>query len=201
MREFNLEEAKAGKPVCTRDGKDARIISFDYKRDYPIVAAIGADGKEKFGVYTSAGRVNNEQTWNIDLFMKEEEPTLKDYTSIKSYEDACKALGEIPMMDNLWVKDEKVGYFSRQDEWKKVHKHIIALMKLETISRALRGNWKPVKEETVFVPKLIDGEIIAGVRSYHKYTTDSHFTQQTSEKAKYFGKQFIDLWKEYLMGE
>lgn len=32
LKEFNLEEAKAGKPVCTRDGRKARIICFDAKR-------------------------------------------------------------------------------------------------------------------------------------------------------------------------
>lgn len=29
MKPFNLEEAKAGKPVCTRTGHDVRIICFD----------------------------------------------------------------------------------------------------------------------------------------------------------------------------
>lgn len=32
LKEFDLEAAKAGKPVCTRDGRKARIICFDAKR-------------------------------------------------------------------------------------------------------------------------------------------------------------------------
>ena len=32
LKEFNLEAAKSGKPVCTRDGRKARIICFDAKR-------------------------------------------------------------------------------------------------------------------------------------------------------------------------
>ena len=32
LKEFNLEAAKAGKPVYTRDGRKARIICFDAKR-------------------------------------------------------------------------------------------------------------------------------------------------------------------------
>ena len=32
MKPFDLEAAKAGKPVCTRDGRKARIICFDAKR-------------------------------------------------------------------------------------------------------------------------------------------------------------------------
>ena len=31
MKEFNLEEAKAGKPVCTRDGRKVRILCWDFK--------------------------------------------------------------------------------------------------------------------------------------------------------------------------
>lgn len=41
MKPFNLEEAKAGKPVCTRDGRKARIISFDrHGEDCPIIALV-----------------------------------------------------------------------------------------------------------------------------------------------------------------
>lgn len=41
MREFNLEEAKAGAEVCTREGRNARIICFDVKGDcFKIVALI-----------------------------------------------------------------------------------------------------------------------------------------------------------------
>lgn len=41
FKPFDLEQAKAGKPVCTRDGRKARIICFDLKNgNHPIVAAI-----------------------------------------------------------------------------------------------------------------------------------------------------------------
>lgn len=41
MREFNLEEAKAGKEVCTRSGDKARILCMDVMNDgEPIVAAV-----------------------------------------------------------------------------------------------------------------------------------------------------------------
>lgn len=65
------------------------------------------------------------------LFCKPEDrvkPSLDDYKSIKTYEDACEALGEEPVGD---LGDH-------------VDKHIIALIKLETISRALWGkDWQP----------------------------------------------------------
>lgn len=47
FRPFNLELAKQGKPVCTRDGRKARIICFDLNNDeYPIVVAITNNGEE-----------------------------------------------------------------------------------------------------------------------------------------------------------
>lgn len=41
MKPFDLEEAKAGKPVCTRDGRKVEIISFEHPiKGYPILAKV-----------------------------------------------------------------------------------------------------------------------------------------------------------------
>ena len=40
MKEFDLELAKAGFPVKTRDGKKARILCFDRIASTPIVALV-----------------------------------------------------------------------------------------------------------------------------------------------------------------
>ena len=40
LKSFDLEAAKAGKPVCTRDGRRARIICFDSNGGRPIVALV-----------------------------------------------------------------------------------------------------------------------------------------------------------------
>ena len=41
MKPFDLELAKKGHPVCTRDGRDARIICYDAKTgEYPIIALV-----------------------------------------------------------------------------------------------------------------------------------------------------------------
>lgn len=40
MKEFDLEAVKNGSRVMTRDGRTARIVSFDAKGDYPIVALV-----------------------------------------------------------------------------------------------------------------------------------------------------------------
>lgn len=47
MKPFDLEAAKAGKPVCTRDGRKARIICFDRNWEYPIVALIECENGEE----------------------------------------------------------------------------------------------------------------------------------------------------------
>ena len=51
MKEFSIELAKASKPVCTRDGRKARIVCYDVKGDYPILALIERSNVEE-GVYT-----------------------------------------------------------------------------------------------------------------------------------------------------
>lgn len=57
MKPFDLEEAKAGKPVCTRDGRKVEIISFEHPiKGYPILAKVffGKDDYEEF-TFTESG--------------------------------------------------------------------------------------------------------------------------------------------------
>lgn len=54
MREFNLELAKQGHPVCTRDGKKVRILAFDVKCREPLVVAIQENDGDREEVYTYA---------------------------------------------------------------------------------------------------------------------------------------------------
>lgn len=56
LKPFDLEAAKAGKPVCTRDGRKARIICFDAKCNKPIVALIYDCNKETVFQYLESGR-------------------------------------------------------------------------------------------------------------------------------------------------
>ena len=75
MKPFDLEAAKAGKPVCTRDGRKARIISFDRKFlfkgvSYPIIALVEDTAKEEtiYG-YNEKGKViiENDTPYKDDL--------------------------------------------------------------------------------------------------------------------------------------
>ena len=69
LKEFNLEAAKAGKPVCTRDGRKARIICFDLNnKNFPIVAIINCDSEENAYQYDIDG-ICDEHDNNLNLMM------------------------------------------------------------------------------------------------------------------------------------
>lgn len=77
LKKFDLEAAKAGKPVCTRDGRKVRIISFDRKFlfngvSYPIIALIENTDKEEiiYG-YNEEGKViiEHDTPYKDDLMM------------------------------------------------------------------------------------------------------------------------------------
>lgn len=152
------------------------------------------------------------------LFCKREAPTLDNYKTIKSYEDACEALGVSP------IQPEKMN----------VSKHIVALMKLETISKALWGKdfdpkpdpkgekcfWYPyfalyTQDEIEGLNEAQRGALLSataylgtpagfgflttlGRSSLANAYIGFRLCQETEEKAQYFGTQFIELWAEYL---
>jgi len=70
MKPFNLEEAKAGKPVQTRDGRSVRIICFDkLGGNYPIIALLDKGGEE-IVTYTYEGKLRRAGgDHEYDLFM------------------------------------------------------------------------------------------------------------------------------------
>ena len=80
MKPFDIEQAKAGKPVQTRDGRDVRIICFDAKlkdtsKDTSIVCLITCleDGMEYlFSYFRDDGKWHSSQESTHDLFMKSE---------------------------------------------------------------------------------------------------------------------------------
>lgn len=69
-REFDLELAKAGHPVQTRNGRKTRIICFDAKdEDYPIIALSEVNGVEEVFRYTSEGKWHIDSDESLDLVM------------------------------------------------------------------------------------------------------------------------------------
>ena len=86
LKPFDLEAAKEGKPVCTRDGRKARIICFDLKNDeYPIVAAVGNDSSETLFSYTTNGEIADGIESDKDLMMLPE----KKERWVNVYKELC----------------------------------------------------------------------------------------------------------------
>lgn len=147
-------------------------------------------------------------------------PNLKDYKTIKTYDDACTALGE--KVDEVTLTNAGVP------------KHIIALMKLELVCKALwggevnvypdpKGNRKyyvpcfalyaknemecmDSKERSLLLSAFSDVGACAGwgcIGAVCK-SSDSNVGSgfrlglDTYQKARYFGTQFLGLWTEYL---
>lgn len=165
-------------------------------------------------------------------------PTLDDYKTIKSYEDACDVLGLSPILSENRNKALCAQFPDHYDFRQNMPKHIIALMKLEIISRALWGKsfepepdaegnkiyWYPwfalyTKDEVDRMSdeerKSLCGALLAGsayygafagfgsLDTYNRSSSSSanvgfRLCQETEEKAVYFGRQFIELWAEYL---
>ena len=160
-------------------------------------------------------------------------PTLDDYKTIRTYEDACVALKQDAIRVDSVNGDTTIVLTNGGDRVN-MPSHIVALMKLETISRALWGRnfqpkpdgegskvyWYPwfalytKKEINDMYPEqrgaLLSASAHNGATAGFGYlharnrsstasaTLGFRLCQETEEKAKYFGQQFIELWAEYL---
>lgn len=102
LKPFDLEAAKAGKPVCTRDGRKVRIICFDAKCNKPIVALIYDCNKETVLQYLENGRFFVDQIDKYDLMMfpQKKEGWVNVY---KSYNVGKK----IPCMASIYPTKEE----------------------------------------------------------------------------------------------
>jgi hypothetical protein len=93
LKEFDLEAAKAGKPVCTRDGRKARIICFDAKRKdgKNIMALIPSKEYPEFEdlvAYPNNGNYHGGHENDGDLMMlhQKKEGWINIYTSYDGIE-------------------------------------------------------------------------------------------------------------------
>lgn len=71
MKEFDLAKAKAGAKVCTRDGREARIVCFDRESVYLIVALVKCKkGDEIIYSYNLNGKFfSSEEVSHNDLML------------------------------------------------------------------------------------------------------------------------------------
>ena len=74
LKPFDLEAAKAGKPVCTRDGRKARIVCFNRESiGFPIIALIKNGDTEGVYQFDDKGRSNiDDEERSYDLMMLHE---------------------------------------------------------------------------------------------------------------------------------
>lgn len=160
-------------------------------------------------------------------------PTLDDYKTIRTYEDACVALKQDAIRVDS-VNGDTTTVLTNLGARVNIPSHIVALMKLETISRALWGrNFQPKPDGegskvywypwfALWTKKEVEdmnpeqrgallsasayngasagfGCLLANSRSSYAHAAlGFRLCQETEEKAKYFGQQFIELWAEYL---
>lgn len=78
MKPFDIELAKAGHPVCTRNGRKARILCYDRdNRQLRCIVALVTEpnGLEEIYTYTLKGRISRNEESNHDLVMAPERKT------------------------------------------------------------------------------------------------------------------------------
>lgn len=189
------------------ENKELKITSANYEAAYAM-----ADDNTRKILAVLVG--DNETT----ATPSQPAPSLSDYTTIRSYEDACVALGESMDVEKLVAAG--------------VPNHIIAQMKLEHICKALWGGenkcqptadgskvwWYPVmalwtpgeisnmsddeRRALLSAPATVGasagfGSLAADDRSSYSYAYSGfRLCLDTEEKAEYFGKQFVELWAE-----
>lgn len=189
------------------ENKELKITSANYEAAYAM-----ADDNTRKILAVLVG--DNETT----ATPSRPAPSLSDYTTIRSYEDACVALGESLDVEKLVAAG--------------VPNHIIAQMKLEHICKALWGGenkcqptadgskvwWYPVMalwtpgeisnisddERGALLSASAYGGAGAGFGCLDALDRGSwtdaggafRLCLDTEEKAEYFGKQFVELWAE-----
>lgn len=74
LKNFDVEKAKAGAKIVTRNGKSVRIVCWDMRgNDCPIVALISYGGSEYIQSYKINGNFYLERDYNENLMLEESE--------------------------------------------------------------------------------------------------------------------------------
>ena len=116
---------------------------------------------------------------------------------VKTYEDACRELSMNPLDENKLMK---LG----------LTKHDIAYQKLVTIAKSLNEGWVPdVCDNSVYrwYPWFVTNgspSSFAFDVSYYDYAvacagSGSRLCFKNKELSEYCGKQFIELWKQFIL--
>lgn len=186
--------------------KKYRLIEYD-----PLFS--GEYHNTEIGVYNSAHEAYNsmttEQEKHKHFYYRIEEVERSITDRVKTYEDACEVLGTRPIkvaeslkIVNSFGIDRCLGI--------ELEPHIIALLKLETITAALNEGWKPDWEDNKqpkFYPLFQNvadkgGSTIRldeGADEFSYIVFPSRLVLKSKELAEYAGKWFADLYKQLLI--
>ena len=116
----------------------------------------------------------------------EEELTIPEFAKIKTFEDACRALG-VPSWkcrDDIAIIDSKVG--ERKGWLESIDKHLIAIYKLDIIRKALNKGRNP---------KMTEGAIYYPYVRF--YPAGEKATEVAKSKGWLVGETFIADGKKY----
>ena len=82
LKPFDLEKAKQGKPVCTREGRKARIICFDKKclNEQILIVLVDCGKEESIYFYTTDGKcIDDFSSFDLMMFPEKKEGWVNVY--------------------------------------------------------------------------------------------------------------------------
>ena len=120
MKPFNITEAEQGKPVVTRDGREAKILKTDLDSNSPVVAVIRSVGNfEQVFTFNKKGRRSDNVETRLDLFMQEDS-SLPNEAFINIYYRSIPIPGSAPAM---FVDDEV--YLSEKEAKDNINQNLV----------------------------------------------------------------------------
>ena len=112
LKSFDIEAAKAGKPVCTRDGRKARIICFDKAGVYPIIALVQEEGMETCHFYAKDGKcVDYKHKYDLMMLPEKKEGWVNIYALNTCYSSKEEAEANIDQdYEHEYVRTVKIEW-------------------------------------------------------------------------------------------
>ena len=89
MKPFNLEAAKRGEPICTKDGKRATFIAYIPECAEHMRVLVHIHERMYVNTYNESGLTFPEESRNDDLFMAPRKRTVWLNIYDDPFDDAC----------------------------------------------------------------------------------------------------------------
>lgn len=176
LKPFDLEAAKSGKPICTRDGRndEMKTLLITETEARMIYSSISGEFKKKL-----------EDTFGIERL------TLSFQELVKTYENACEITGSVPDIEC-------------DDRSELARLKLIQIYKASNILNN-NWKITPLGTQCAFYPsftwekdRLVCGDIC---HTLYSVSYDPKLCCGKREDAFYIGTRFIDLYRDYLLLE